>query len=471
MADLIEITELDLNDNSNFGSNSNSNRSNNFGGGIELLMNDKVRDNTRLTTDINLDDLNQLENELNDLVDEPSNSSFTAKSDFFENKPSVSFDDSIDNNNNLGKPTFNTENNNATWDGYGKFNNIPLNPDKQVPLEPKMSKEELLREKFKLLKKLEGLEKKGVELTKKYTMDSPLQEMQGEYETIIEEKSKQNSIKFQGNMLMAIINGMEFLNSKFDPFDIKLDGWSDQIQENITDYDEIFSELHEKYKSKASMAPELKLLFQLGGSAMMVHMTNTMFKSSMPGMDDILRQNPDLMRSFQNAAVNSMSQSSPGFSGFMGGLMNDSGKAQSSGFMGMGPPPPLATQGPNSIPPPINRPGNNNYARPDLNLSKSNFEDGINLRENFERPDLQDRSSRQPASRPEMKGPSDISDILSGLKTKTINIQQPSTPSNLNNDNSTISINDLNELQTEGSMPKRSGRRKKSSSNTVSLDI
>jgi hypothetical protein len=338
-------------------------------------------------------------------------------------------------------------------------------------LDGKMSKEELLREKFKILKKLEGLEKKGVELTKKYTMDSPLQEMQGEYETIMEEKSKQNSIKFQGNMLMAIINGMEFLNSKFDPFDIKLDGWSDQIQENITDYDEIFSELHEKYKSKASMAPELKLLFQLGGSAMMVHMTNTMFKSSMPGMDDILRQNPDLMRSFQNAAVNSMSQSSPGFSGFMGGLMNDSGKAQSSGFMGMGPPPPLATQGPNSIPPPINRPGNNNYARPDLNLSKSNFEDGINLRENFERPDLQDRSSRQPASRPEMKGPSDISDILSGLKTKTINIQQPSTPSNLNNDNSTISINDLNELQTEGSMPKRSGRRKKSSSNTVSLDI
>jgi hypothetical protein len=469
MADLIEITELDLNDNSNFGSNSN--RNNNFGGGIELLMNDKVKDNTRLTTDINLDDLNQLENELNDLVDEPSNSSFTAKSDFFENKPSVSFDDSIDNNNNLGKSTFNTENNNATWDGYGKFNNIPLNPDKQVPLEPKMSKEELLREKFKILKKLEGLEKKGVELTKKYTMDSPLQEMQGEYETIMEEKSKQNSIKFQGNMLMAIINGMEFLNSKFDPFDIKLDGWSDQIQENITDYDEIFSELHEKYKSKASMAPELKLLFQLGGSAMMVHMTNTMFKSSMPGMDDILRQNPDLMRSFQNAAVNSMSQSSPGFSGFMGGLMNDSGKAQSSGFMGMGPPPPLATQGPNSIPPPINRPGNNNYSRPDLNLSKSNFEDGINLRENFERPDLQDRSSRQPASRPEMKGPSDISDILSGLKTKTINIQQPSTPSNLNNDNSTISINDLNELQTEGSMPKRSGRRKKSSSNTVSLDI
>ena len=152
-------------------------------------------------------------------------------------------------------------------------------------------------------------------------MESSLPEMMGEYETIMDEKTKQNSVKFQGNMLMAVINGMEFLNSKFDPFDIKLDGWSEQIQENVSDYDEIFEELHEKYKSKATMAPELKLLFQLGGSAMMVHMTNTMFKSAMPGMDDILRQNPDLMRSFQNAAVNSMSQSSPGFSGFMNNII------------------------------------------------------------------------------------------------------------------------------------------------------
>jgi hypothetical protein len=245
-----------------------------------------------------------------------------------------------------------------------------------------------------------------------------------------------------------------------------LDGWSDQVQENITDYDDIFSELHEKYKSKASMAPELKLLFQLGGSAMMVHMTNTMFKSAMPGMDDILRQNPDLMRSFQNAAVNSMAQTNPGFSGFMSNMMNPEPPK------GMGPPPPLATQGPNAVPPPQGRPGNNNYARPDLNMSRSNFEDGISLRENMERPDMQERTSsrRQSALRPEMKGPSDITDILSGLKTKTINIQQPTTPTN-QNDSSTISFNDLKELQSEGNMPKRSGRRKKSASNTVSIDI
>jgi hypothetical protein len=463
MDDIMELTDLDLNSNG-FGSSSN------FGGGLELLMNDKIKEGGKPTSDIELEDLNNLENELNNLVEDiPSNSFkpksdlFTSPSSIFDEKPSVKFSD---NEATIGQSTAQTDNNTNTWDGFGKFNNIPLNPDTSIPMEPKMSKEELLREKFKYLRKLEALEKKGVELSKKYNMDSSLQEMQGEYETIMEEKTKQNSVKFQGNMLMAVINGIEFLNGKFDPFDIKLDGWSSQFEENIGDYDEIFGELHEKYKSKATMAPELKLLFQLGGSAMMVHMSNTMFKSAMPGMDDILRQNPDLMRSFQNAAVNSMSQSSPGFGGFMSNMMNPEPS-------GRGPPPPMATQGPNAVPPPMGRPGNNSYARPDQNFSKSNFvDDGISLRENFERPEVQDRTSKRPttSSRPEMKGPSDISDILSGLKTKTINIQEPTQQASAN-DSSTISISDLKEMQSEGNMPKRSGRRKKSASNTISLDI
>jgi hypothetical protein len=96
------------------------------------------------------------------------------------------------------------------------------------------------------------------------------------------------------------------------------------------------------------------------------------------------------------------------------------------------------------------------------------MDDGINIQENFARPDEAERSSRRPPSRPEMKGPSDISEILSGLKTKTINIQEPAGQ---NNDSSTISISDLKDLQSDGNMPKKSKRRQKSDKNTVSLDI
>jgi hypothetical protein len=477
MAEIIDISELDtgktININNSFGDieeiKVGGHKSSNFGTGIELLMNDKKKNSGNsggLSSDINIDDLNNLEDELNDLT-LPKKSMKDARSDIFSGNFKLKGDDdnlSIpDESNttppvepiNLGQSTKEqSEEEKKTWDGFGKFNNIPINPEvSKAHVEPQMSKEDMLKEKFKYLQKLEELEKKGVKLTKKYDMESNLMEMKGEYETIIAEKEKKNSVKFQGKMLMACITGIEFLNNRFDPFDVKLDGWSEQINENIDDYDEIFSELHEKYKSKASMAPELKLLFQLGGSALMVHMTNSMFKSAMPGMDDIMRQNPDLMQQFTQAAVNTMGQSNPGLGGLMGSMMGGGPPQmprQQPEFspMNNGPPPaPIATQGPNSAPPPV-RPGYVPLSnRPDINASR-------------------EIPAAERSRRPEMKGPSDISNLLSGLKVKKTNV-------NIQNDNdekgSTISISELKEMQNDN-VPVRSKRRK-SERNTVSLDI
>jgi hypothetical protein len=204
-------------------------------------------------------------------------------------------------------------------------------------------------------------------------------------------------------MLMACITGIEFLNSKFDPFDIKLDGWADQLNENITDYDEIFAELHEKYKNKAKMAPELKLLFQLGGSAMMLHMTNTMFKSSVPGIDDIMKQNPELMQKFTQAAMQSVGASHPGLSGFV-----------------------------NSVQPTRER------------------EMPREVRQEYPREE----------KRPDMKGPSDISSLLSGLKPKTIQLDEGST----------VSLSELNEMK-DGLNPAKKGRKKRSERTTMNLNL
>ena len=68
-----------------------------------------------------------------------------------------------------------------------------------------------------------------------------------------------------------------------------------------------------------------------------------------------------------------------------------------------------------------------------------------------------------------MKGPSDISDILSGIKTKQINIQQEQVDVK---ESSTISIQDLKELSSS-KMPKSNKKGKKTNSerNTISLDI
>ena len=350
---------------------------------------------------------------------------------------------------NLGAETTAGYTDTKSWDGYGKFNNIP-NMSSEAP----MDKEELIREKFKYLRRLEELERKGANLTKKYTMESPLSELQGEYEMIIAEKEKSNSVKFQGRMLMATITGLEFLNNKFDPFDLKFDGWAEQVNENIADYDEIFMELHDKYKSKAKLAPELKLLFQLGGSAIMVHMTNTMFKSSMPGMDDIMKQNPELMQQFTQAAVSSMGESNPGFGNFMGNFMPNTNN-MAPPPQNMGSPPPAVntqTQKTQRYAPPMNRP----------DLTASRVQEGISIEQSFASVDKPTQSINTP-------GTSDISSLLSGLKTKPVNIPM----SNIANEKnpSTISVSDLKELSAQ-KMP-RSNKKSKggSAKNTISLDL
>jgi hypothetical protein len=191
------------------------------------------------------------------------------------------------------------------------------NYSSQSSSEPRM-------DKFELLCQLERLEKRGEKLSKNYTMDSDYDEMKRELDRITKSKEIDKSVRFQRKMLVAFVTGIEYLNNKFDPMDLKLDGWSESVHENIDDYDDIFEELHEKYKSKASMPPELRLMFMLGGSGFMFHLTQSMLSSNFIGQ--VMKQNPDVMSQLGKAAANTMKQNNPGgFGNFMGDILGGGG--------------------------------------------------------------------------------------------------------------------------------------------------
>lgn len=183
--------------------------------------------------------------------------------------------------------------------------------DDESTVEPKKQKsyEEIQREKQQLLFNLERLQKQGYPPSKKYTMASSYEDMQFEYERLKKQRDVEKSIKFSRKILMAFVSGIEFLNNRFDPCDVKLDGWSENVMENVNDYDEVFEELHEKYGESIKMAPELRLIAMVGGSAFMYHLTNSLFKSASPKLSDILKQNPDIMKNISEAAVKNMSNS------------------------------------------------------------------------------------------------------------------------------------------------------------------
>lgn len=160
-------------------------------------------------------------------------------------------------------------------------------------------------EKQKLLLQLYALEKKGVELTKKYSMNSKLSDLKFEYELHKNSAEIEMSIKLQQKILIAAITGLEFVNKKFDPIGAKLDGWSESIMDNLDDYESVFTKLHEKYKHRADLPPELQLLVTLAGSAFMFHMTKTMFSSIMPN-----KENPNTADIIKNM-MNQNTQSAP----------------------------------------------------------------------------------------------------------------------------------------------------------------
>ena len=436
----------------------------NFGPGADMLMNpNRLSKPSTPTKGIDLSDLTELDDinlDSNSSLGISKKQTFSDLTSNISNLTDTKIDDiKLDSNEDIKlniepSPLKNISNNlgkSSSSDGFKSFNEIPVNPNLSVPKEPRKTGKELLKEKFEYLRKLELLEKKGIKLSKKYSMESSLDEMKGEYELLKSEKEKENSKKFQAKILMAFVSGLEFLNNKFDPFDFKLDGWSEAVNENIDEYDEVFGELHEKYGGETKIAPELKLLFMLGGSGLMLHMTNTMFKSSMPGMDDIMRQNPELMQQFTAAAVNTMRDDSPGFGNFMSGFMPQNEPESRPDIREVRPDPPRGSPPGPTEEQRRNPPRMRKSSRPDLQAAqgKSGFNDAVDLDDNF--------------SRPEMKGPSDLRDILSGLKTKTINIKVDKK------DGSTISLDELKEMKKDSM--KRSKRKKKSERNVVNLAI
>ena len=299
------------------------------------------------------------------------------------------------------------------------------------------------------------------------------------------------------------MNTIEYGNALLNPFDLNLDGWGEQVSEDLDSYEEIFAELHDKYKG-GKMAPELSLLLRLGFSAAVVNMSNKMLSSAAPGFSDVMKQSPELMRMFNNTAVDMMSKQSPTFE-FAKNMMNPPEQintrpgpppapveTKNMGNMAQRPMAPASNFGPNGGGPKpaqgMQFTGMNNeppmnaipVRRPDLaaatsssssSSSGSNFNDAI--------PSNFNPSSSSSGLRPEMRGPqtTDIENILSGLKTKPREVAPPSLSSSTNEmfggDDSMISIASLGDL-SQGNVPKRTSRKPRknnSEKNTVSLDI
>jgi hypothetical protein len=159
--------------------------------------------------------------------------------------------------------------------------------------------------KMELLAKLYDIKKTGRQLTREYNINSEIEDMEMEVRYQTELENKRHAVDMAKGFLCHTVRALEFMNNRFDPFGLQLDGWSDQMKMNIDNYNDVMAELYEKYKNSGrKVEPEIKLLFMILVSAGGVHASKTMSKKI--GLESVVKNNPELMQKIQGKLTGSL---------------------------------------------------------------------------------------------------------------------------------------------------------------------
>jgi hypothetical protein len=195
-----------------------------------------------------------------------------------------------------------------TNDGFQNMNAEPFMP---APSR-RMSEEHTMKEKYELLRKFERLQKLGVPMRKRFTLESPLEEMKMELEFMRREKQMDQTIKQFCDWFITGMSALEWSSKNvaiMKAFGLQLDGLSESAQMNVADMEEDFEELYDLYGDKMKMHPLVRIPIRTCMMVYMVHLTNQMTrKAPIPNIDEVLRTNPDIARQLAQAAMQQQTQ-------------------------------------------------------------------------------------------------------------------------------------------------------------------
>jgi hypothetical protein len=203
--------------------------------------------------------------------------------------------------------------------------------------------------KKKALRELKRLENEGFRV-QRLTMQNSLEEMKDEIDNHKDVQNLEASLRFQRNLMMTFVTGVEILNEKVKhrlPVKPRLKGWSESVHTNISDFDPMFEEMYDLMKDKEKVHPMLRIAGTLGMSAVMYHLTTAEAeKSGIPGIDSLMQEDPEFRQMYAAKMAAKMGgglgnfMTTAGMGGTMGGITSTGGAPFDPSAMGMGVPPP-----------------------------------------------------------------------------------------------------------------------------------
>ena len=174
-----------------------------------------------------------------------------------------------------------------------------------------MSSSERKQLKYDLLSKIQALERKGINPSKRFTSKHKLIHIQSEYNRLSQMLANEAGVKFGRKLLMGSVGIVEWLNNRFDPVGAKLEGWSESVMENIEDFDHSLERIVEKWTSHVEVAPEMELMTALAGSAFMFHMSKSILANPAAIFSAMGSQKPDMMENMMKKMMGGITSKIP----------------------------------------------------------------------------------------------------------------------------------------------------------------
>lgn len=143
---------------------------------------------------------------------------------------------------------------------------------------PEMTEREIRIAKREVYRNLQKLKDKGVRIPH-FTDESDLDEMKDFYEDTSKDLRRRAGVRTLRKAITTGSSIVEFVFGKWNPLNLELEGWSESVNENITDFDDVFEEFAEKYfKDRSKLPVEIRLVGLILWSALSFHFTQQMAK-------------------------------------------------------------------------------------------------------------------------------------------------------------------------------------------------
>lgn len=135
--------------------------------------------------------------------------------------------------------------------------------------------------KHSILLELHELEAKGVRLSRTFTLEDSLEDLEFELHSHVSNLHTRTTVNFMRDALKLIISGIEVGNARLGPF-LDIQGWAAEATSDMSRYDPALERIYKRYCRRQQMSPLFELGWLLIGSMLTWHFRNKLMAPLRP---------------------------------------------------------------------------------------------------------------------------------------------------------------------------------------------